>query len=150
MILITVGSTVYAQEQKAIVEYRLEYTDTIKAGDSVLLAVILDVAPGFYIYAPTEMNAIQSLQIMKLTITPSATSIKKAGELVAPQYGLHGPSQVYEGKNVRFIQRFKAEKDIETGAYNLKVRLVTQACNDHLCYPPVTEVMDVPINVIPG
>lgn len=150
LVLIAASLPVYAQkDDKAIVECRLEYPDTVKAGDSVVVTVILNIAPGFIIYAPTEMNRMQDLQVMKLSFTPPVNGIKKSGELLIPQYAQKGPSQIYQGRGVRFCQRFVTGKELKTGVYFLQIKLITQACNDQLCYPPITEVKDAMINVIP-
>lgn len=149
LVALLVSSAADAQQNSAIVDCKLNYPDTIKAGDSVLVKVVLDIAPGFYIYAPTEMNQMQSLQIMQLIFVPSVTSIKKSGELIIPTFDLKDSFEVYKGKNVIFSQRFATEKEMKPGAYILKIKLITQACNDQVCFPPATEVMDAVIHVLP-
>lgn len=150
LLLFAVSLPVNAQENdQAMVEWRLEYPGKIKAGDSVLVTVILNIASGYHIYAPTEMNMMQDLQIMTVSFTPSVTGIKRSGELLLPDYVQKGVFQVYKGNDVRFLQRFAIGKEMKPGDYVLKVELVTQACNEQICFSPVTETKDVMIKVIP-
>lgn len=134
------GLTGRAQEQ-TIVSYRVE---TVAAGDSVQVKVILNILPGWYIYAPVESNTMQGMQVTQLRFHPLPEGFKRKGRLQLPGIRQKGSYAVFEGSGIMLMQTFQVNK---AGTFSLKGKLTYQACNQQTCYPPVTEIIEEMIQV---
>jgi DsbC/DsbD-like thiol-disulfide interchange protein len=118
-------------------------------GRPVQAVIVIDIPDGFHINAnkvankfsiPTtiKLDAPEGVRLTPLTFPRGTTRKLKFS---------NDPLSLYEGRAViRFNVTFPA--NFRVGETELKARVRYQACNDELCYPPVTREIDMPINVV--
>lgn len=121
---------------------------SIKPSGHTVLAVAIDVAPGFHINAvkPADPYLIPTrLQMGKTTgfvVGPAAYPAEKTvRESYSPK-----PMLVYTGLSVIHVP-VTASPGIKPGRYTLKGTVTFQGCNHSACFPPKTEPISVPITV---
>ncbi|MDT7542940.1 MAG: uncharacterized protein QOE33_2844 [Acidobacteriota bacterium] len=118
-------------------------------GRPVQAAIVIDVPAGFHINANKVAGKFSIPTTIKLDgpegirLTPLAFPRGTTRKLKFS----NDPLSLYEGRvvvhfNLTFPPNFK------TGETELKARVRYQACNDELCYPPVSHEIDMPINVV--
>ncbi len=123
--------------------------DRIAPGDRFKLAFLPTLAPGFHVYAPQEkrMTAFK----MELSLPPGVT-LEKPIHFPKPDKHRDPFLEVdvlqYQKDIPISALIFKAGADLAEGNCVVKVSLSYQACNDVLCYPPTTKLVEIPIEVI--
>jgi DsbC/DsbD-like thiol-disulfide interchange protein len=118
-------------------------------GRPVQAVIVIDIPAGFHVNAnkvankfsiPTtiKLDAPEGVRLTPLTFPRGTTrKLKFSAE----------PLSLYEGRAViRFNVTFPA--NFRVGETEIRARVRYQACNDELCYPPVTREITMPINVV--
>jgi DsbC/DsbD-like thiol-disulfide interchange protein len=118
-------------------------------GRSLQAAIVLDIPEGFHVNAnkvankfsiPTtiKLDAPEGVRLTPITFPRGTTRKLKFS---------NDPLSLYEGRAVaRFNVTFPA--NFRMGETEIRARVRYQACNDELCYPPVTREITMPINVV--
>ena len=112
-------------------------------------AVVLDIPEGYHVNANKTGNKFSIPTTVKLDapdgvrLTPISFPRGTTRKLKFSQ----DPLSLYEG---RAVMRFNVTvpANFQTGVAELKARVRYQACNDELCYPPVTREITMPISVV--
>lgn len=120
-------------------------------GRAVHAAVVLDIPDGYHVNANKVANKFSIPTTVKLE-APEGVRISPlaypAGHPRKLKFS-NDPLSLYEGRAViRFTAAFPA--NFKTGETEIRARVRYQACNDELCYPPVTREITMPIAVVPS
>lgn len=126
---------VQAQTINSLASYTVENPREAKVSEAFSLSVVLKVEPGWYIYAPTGVNAEQGMIETDLVFT-LPDGINRAGKLKLPETHFKSGYEVLEGKHIALTQPLRAT---HPGQYQIKARLTYQMCSISRCLPPVTE-----------
>ncbi len=123
--------------------------DRIAQGDTFKLAFLPILAPGFHVYAPQEKR-----------MTPFKVELVLPAGISLAQPILY-PKPDRKHDPFLKVDVFQYEKDVPISALLLhadeglalgeivvKAAVSYQACNDVLCYPPTTKILDIPIQAI--
>jgi DsbC/DsbD-like thiol-disulfide interchange protein len=118
-------------------------------GRSVQAVIVLDIPEGYHVNANKVANKFSIPTTVKLEapegvrLTPLAYPRGNTRKLKFS----NDPLSLYEGRAViRFTATFPP--NFKTGETEIKARVRYQACNDELCYPPVTREITMPIAVV--
>jgi DsbC/DsbD-like thiol-disulfide interchange protein len=118
-------------------------------GRPVQAVIVIDIPEGFHVNANKVSNKFSIPTTIKfdapegVRLTPVIFPRGTTRKLKFSQE----PLSLYEGRAIaRFGVTFPA--NFKTGETELKARVRYQACNDELCYPPVTREITMPINVV--
>ena len=118
-------------------------------GRAVQAAIVLDVPAGYHVNANKVGNKFSIPTTVKIEapegVRVSAVSYPR-GAVRTLKFS-KDPLALYEGRAIlRFTAAFPA--GFKTGETELRARVRYQACNDEVCYPPVTREITMPIAVV--
>lgn len=133
----------------APVEWRVAArTPSAAAGAVLNVTLSASVAPGWRIYAPTELAGPEPLAItvasspvfaMRGAVKPSAPTVK-----FDPNFGKDVSVYVDRAELALSVSVASAAR---AGAYSLSVDVRYQACTAVVCLPPKTETLTIPVTV---
>jgi DsbC/DsbD-like thiol-disulfide interchange protein len=137
---ILINTNLYAQtrEREQIVRYTVNNPLPVKRGETFKIDIVFRIVPGWYIYAPTGVNAAQGM-IETNVIYRLPEGLSRAGRPELPTPMFKNGHEVYEGDGVVMTQTFKASADLKPGTYTIKGKITWQTCNNNICLPPVSE-----------
>jgi thiol-disulfide isomerase/thioredoxin len=135
-------------QEKTLVTYQLSCADTVNAGDSLRVSVTIHIEPGWYVYAPVNINKMQNMQLTQVQFGLLPPEFQRSGTVLVPEVKQKGSFAVYQGRNHTFIQTFAISKQAQSGSVMLRGKLTYQACNDRICAPPITEKFEKSIRLI--
>jgi len=124
---------------------------TAKPEQTFHLAVALDIAEGWHLYAPSSAASY----VVPTTISVKAADWLKPGAVTLPKSRraedpvLHARLDVYEGR-VWLVVPLTVSKDSPDGQADLEVEVNFQACNDNQCLAPQTVTLQVQVAVTRG
>ncbi|HVG29404.1 MAG TPA: protein-disulfide reductase DsbD N-terminal domain-containing protein [Pyrinomonadaceae bacterium] len=118
-------------------------------GRAVQAVVVLDVPAGYHVNANKTGNKFSIPTTVKIEapegVRVSAVSYPR-GAVRTLKFS-KDPLALYEGRALlRFTATFPAA--FKAGETELRARVRYQACNDEVCYPPVTREITMPIAVV--
>jgi len=140
-VLILVNTNLQAQkskEREQIVKYTITNTQQVKRGEVFTVDVVFQIVPGWYIYAPTGVNAAQGM-IETNVIYRLPEGFTRAGRPELPEAMFKNGHEIYEGDGVIMRQRFKTTDGLRPGKYAIHGKVTWQTCNNNICLPPVSE-----------
>ncbi|MDT7603894.1 MAG: uncharacterized protein QOF61_1891 [Acidobacteriota bacterium] len=118
-------------------------------GRTVQAVIVIDVPAGYHVNA----NKVGNKFSIPTTVKIDAPEGVRVGAISFPRGTVRtlkfskDPLALYEGRAiVRFDATFPAT--FKTGETELRARVRYQACNDEVCFPPVTREITMPINVV--
>ncbi len=119
----------------------------LRAGSTADATIKLKIANGYHING----NPASKFQIATaLDVSPGAgiTAVKTIyPPSITKKFSFADePITVYEGEAV-IKQTLRAEAGAQKGTQNLRGKLKVQPCDDHVCYPPRTLEVSLPVNV---
>ena len=124
-------------------------TNKAQQGRVVEAAVVLDIPSGFHVNA----NKVANKFSIPTTVKVEAPNGVRVGAVSFPRGKVqklsfsNEPLSLYEGRPVmRFNVTFPA--NFQTGVTELSAKVRYQACNNEVCYPPVTRTITMPITVV--
>jgi DsbC/DsbD-like thiol-disulfide interchange protein len=124
-------------------------TNKAQQGRTVQAVIVLDVPEGYHVNA----NKVGNKFSIPTTAKIEAPEGVRVGAVSFPRGTVRtlkfskDPLALYEGRAVlRFDAAFPA--NFKTGETELRARVRYQACNDEVCYPPVTREITMPIAVV--
>ncbi|AXP80861.1 Disulfide bond corrector protein DsbC [Mariniflexile rhizosphaerae] len=141
----TTGPLVMAQSTSGDpVSYTIDSPETVKAGEAFSITTTFSTQPGWYIYAPIDMNTAQGKIATNVSFEVPA-GLKEIGGLELPNKP--GFLDTYWGNDIRMSQKFQTCENVKPGKQTIKVNIIYQTCNDYICYPPVRKKIDVVVTV---
>ena len=120
----------------------------VRPGARLTLVITGQVDPGWHLYAleepqggpsATEVALREGDPADLLHVSESRPTVK-----MDPQFGM---ATGYFETAVRFMLTVQLDKSAVAGAQPLHVLVRYQSCNDHVCLPPHTDTVDVPLTV---
>jgi hypothetical protein len=139
--------SVYAQEglQPEVVTYSIQQENIIASKNSTSINVLFNTAPGWYIYAPTGANAAQGMIETRVQfLLPEGISRK--GRIKTNEPFIKNGFEVFEGTDISMKQELQLSPSLRSGTYEIKAKIIWQACSAESCLPPVTDVIVTTIN----
>ena len=98
------------------------------------VCIKMNTTGNYHLYTDNRMNEDKEPVIVEITLPEG---IRKEGELKRPPIILYGANEVYDGKQLTFIQKLEVEPGL-TGTCEVKVKVSWQTCSDETCLPPET------------
>ena len=124
--------------------------DKAQRGRTIQAAIVIDIPSGYHVNANRPLNKYSIPTSLKvegprgITIGPTVYPRAVVRKLKAVN---NEPLAVYES---RAILRFNVtvSANYQEGSADLKARLKFQSCNDEVCFPPKTRVVNMGIGVV--
>ena len=116
----------------------------IRAGESADLVIKFSMRPPWYIYAPTERNALEGMIPVSVDFE-LPDGVAAAGSPILPLQHVKGPYDIYEGADRAWTQPVLADA---SGHYEVAANVTYQTCKDDLCLPPRTETLVSMLTVV--
>ncbi|MGJ8734857.1 MAG: protein-disulfide reductase DsbD domain-containing protein [Cellulophaga sp.] len=126
------------------ISYTVKAPENAKTGEEFTISTVFNIEPGWYIYAPIDMNIARGKIVSKVTFKVPE-GIKKIGGLELPDKMVF--FDTYKGNNVVMSQKFLVDENILSGKQIIQANVVYQSCNDDICYPPVRKKIDVALTI---
>lgn len=134
------------------VDFTVKATSRLRTGSEGTVEVNFDFGEGWYGYAETPANIAGGWIPTKVEII-FPEGFEAVGKLQAPVSHPKAGAEVYDGKNVKFVQVFRVKpnsgnaKILSPGEYLVKVAISYQTCNEELCLPPVTKEENIKVTI---
>lgn len=134
--LIMTGAFITEGQNKAsLVTYAVKTPEHIEAGKPFSIDIIFNVEPGWYIYAPTGVNA--DLGMIETNVRFNMPDgVVRNGNVSIPKPVLMNGHEIYEGQSITMSQSFKT---LKPGSYDVRGKVIWQTCSGYSCLPPVTD-----------
>jgi thiol:disulfide interchange protein len=148
LLLACATSTFAQQGERATVEKAVVSVSGLRPGDKAMVAVVLEIKPGFHAQSRTPLEDFYVKFDAKLDEHPAL----KFGDPVYPKgeektYPALGKLSVYEGQVVVHIP-VEVKADAPPGPVKIAGKLKYQICNDQLCFPPESPKFTVETKVV--
>ena len=148
MLLVLAASAAHAAP-KPPVQWSAKPVLSAKAGAALAVNVGGKIDPGWHVYALEEPDGGPIATVVGLTEGDPADLLRVTEDkpilfsdpLFHLTTGLHRNS-------VSFTLHLKLDKDAKPGLTPLHVLIRYQSCDDHVCLPPHTDTVEVPVTVI--
>jgi hypothetical protein len=121
----------------------------IAARDEFKLAFVVDIAPGHHIYGNSESQMAPFSMEFEL---PDGVSL--ARELTYPK-GLTKKDAIlnidlnmYDEVIAMPTILLEASENLAPGEYTVKATVHYQSCNDKVCHPPTSKIVEMPLRVV--
>lgn len=124
-------------------------TNKVQQGRAVQAALVLDVPAGYHVNANKTGNKFSIPTTVKIEAPEGArvSAVSYPRGTTRTLKFSKDPLALYEGRAVmRFTVTLPA--NFKTGETELRARVRYQACNDEVCYPPVSREITMPIAVV--
>ena len=124
----------------------LEIPDSIAPGSAETVALRVDIANGWYIYAPTGRNTAQGM--IETSVRFDAAEPLSLVKMNMPRLIQYkGAFDTYTGPSVRWRQEVAAEADPRAAETEVSCTVTFQTCKDDLCLPPKTETLTATLKI---
>ena len=126
-------------------------TDGIRTGTTGRAALVIQLAEGLH----TNSNKPRDPLLIPIALSVQPPAGVTVSEIVYPepkdlrQEGSAEPLAVFE-REFTIGAQFAVAKDVAPGDYVVPASLRYQACDEKVCYPPVTLTTQWPIKVVPA
>ena len=147
-LLLLTASTAYAAP-KSPVHWSSKPVPSVKAGSPLVFHVDGVIDPGWHVYALEEPDGGPIATVVGLTEGDPA-DLLRVTEDPPIQFNdplFHLTTGLHRG-SISFTLHLRVDKDAKPGPTPLHVLVRYQSCDDHVCLPPHTDTVEVPITVI--
>jgi hypothetical protein len=146
-LLVLATTTAYAAP-KSPVQWSAKSVPPAKAGATIALTVDGKIDAGWHVYALEEPDGGPIATVVGLTEGDPADLLRVTEDkpimLNDPLFHLN--TGLHRG-NISFTLHLKVDKGAKPGPNPLHVLVRFQSCDDHVCLPPHTDTVEVPLNV---
>jgi DsbC/DsbD-like thiol-disulfide interchange protein len=149
LVLVLLAGIAMTQDQRgsnSVVQYTIQQPDEVNLGSKFQIGIIFTVQPGWYIYAPTGVNAAQGM-IETNVIFSLPRGIVREGKVKLPDPHFKNGHEVYEGDSIMVSQVLKIGPGFKPGPYEIQGKITWQTCNSDICLPPTTDEIRILIQV---
>ena len=136
------SGTAYTGQSPVSVE--MAVPDEVRAGEPADVVIRFSMRPPWYIYAPTERNALEGMIPARVDFE-LPDGVDTAGLPILPLQHVKGPYDIYEGAGRDWKQPILADA---SGSYEVLANVTYQTCKDDLCLPPRTETLRSMLTVV--
>ena len=135
--VLLISSRVLAQPAPVTLEF-LPNTKTLQPGQQAVVAVVLEIRPGFHAQSHRPLSKNYIATVVKFKEDPNITAyapIYPEGQV--ENYPQLGKLSVYSGRVIIYVP-IEVKRDAKLGEITLGAELEYQVCNDKVCFPPET------------
>ena len=147
LLMLAACASLYAAPMKPIVQWHIKAAPkAVKAGARFTVTITGDLDPGWHLYALEEPEDGPVATEIALTDGDPADLIRvEEGEpKVVPDPLFKKPTGYFD-HSADFTLHLQAAK--APTASQLRVLIRYQSCNDHVCLPPHTDTVNVPLTI---
>ncbi len=148
LLMLATCTSLYAAPLKPIVQWHIKAAPrTVKAGTKFTVTITGDLDPGWHLYALEEPEDGPVATEIALTDGDPADLIRvEEGEpKVVPDPLFKKPTGYFD-HSADFMLHLQAAKT-PAASSQLRVLIRYQSCNDHVCLPPHTDTVNVPLAI---
>ncbi|HWP41441.1 MAG TPA: protein-disulfide reductase DsbD domain-containing protein, partial [Tepidisphaeraceae bacterium] len=135
-------------QSRATIRAALNYT-ALQPGQQAVIAVVLDVAPGFHAQSHTPLDP--NLIAFEVKLEPN-DQIQAWSPVYPPgqvhEYPALGKVSVYDGRTITYIP-IELRADARPGKLTLNGTATYQICDDEACYPPEDAAFSIQTEIVP-
>lgn len=137
------------QENEKPVTYNLKLPERIVPDQEFEVELTISFGQGWHGYADEKINT--ALGFIPTTVEfEFPKGVEKKGGIILPEYSYSGPYPVYEGKSVKFKQKFTCTPQALKKELLVKALIQYQVCNENMCMPPEEQTTQGIINIHPN
>lgn len=132
----------------------LQQNGIAKAGDTIGLAVVMDLMDNWHIYPGKDSDDelpgyIATEMVLNLPNGWKAGAVQwpKAHDFLFGPQGYEEQLKVYEGRAIAYVPLTVGD-EVEAGTYEIHTKIKYQACDDQICEMPASAVSVVNVNVV--
>ncbi|AYB31972.1 FG-GAP repeat domain-containing protein [Chryseolinea soli] len=131
------------------VQVNVKAPGAVRSYQTDSIVVSFAVQEGWYLYADTKGNEAQGWIPTKMELT-FPKGMEAIDPPVLPKSHYKGGSEIYNGNDIKFIQKFRLNDDARATAPELMVNVTIhyQTCNGERCLVPVTEQVEMKMNYV--
>jgi hypothetical protein len=129
-----------------VVQYIIQQPGEVNRGTKFQIRVLFTVQYGWYIYAPTGINAAQGM-IETNVIFSLPHGIVRDGKIKLPDPHFKNNHEVYEGDSIIVMRSLRTASDLKPGLYEINGKITWQTCNSEICLPPVTDEIKILVDI---
>jgi hypothetical protein len=120
----------------------------VKVGSKFNVTITGEPEPGWHLYALEEPEGGPIATEISLTDGDPADllRVEESKPKMLPDPITQKPAGFFDGA-ADFVLHLQSAKDAAMGAGALRVMVRYQSCNDHVCLPPHTETVTVPVTI---
>ncbi len=124
-----------------------------RPGDQRVLAVVLDMAPGWHVNpdaartAPSLIPTTVEVTAHGQVVTVGAAQFPEPQQVIVPYPEPDSLVAAYEHRAVIYVPVAIAT-GAQPGPAAVTARVVYQACNDQMCMPPKTVTLETPLEIV--
>jgi len=137
-----------ADQSRATVQAALNFT-ALQPGQQAVIAVVLDIAPGYHAQSHTPLDP--NLIAFEVKLEPN-DHIQVYSPLYPPgqvhEYPALGKVSVYDGRTITYIP-IQVKSDAPAGKLTLSGKATYQICDDQACYPPEDAPFAIQTEIVP-
>lgn len=150
MLMGALHATAFAQEpSRATVSAALNYS-ALQPGQQAVLAVVLEVAPGFHAQSHTPHDANLIKTEVKLDDTPGIEAFEASYPPGRDEtYPQLGTINVYTGKSIVYVP-LQVKSDAPLGLVHIKGTIAYQICDDKACFAPEDTPFSIDTQIVPA
>jgi hypothetical protein len=122
----------------------------VKPGAKFSVAITGQLDPGWHLYALEEPQGGPIATEIALTDGDPADllRVEEAKPKILPDPTSHQPTGFFEN-SANFTLHLQSDKTAKAGPASLRILVRYQSCNDHVCLPPHTDTITVPLTMSP-
>ena len=126
------------------VSVEIAVPEEVRADEPADVVIRFSMRPPWYIYAPTERNALEGMIPARVDFE-LPDGVDTAGPPILPLQQVKGPYDIYKGADQAWTQPVQASA---SGRYEVVANVTYQTCKDDLCLPPRTETLISMLTVV--
>ncbi|MDE0053162.1 MAG: FG-GAP-like repeat-containing protein [Gammaproteobacteria bacterium] len=138
------ASPVTPRTGQSPVAVEMAVPEEVRVGEPADVVIRFSMRPPWYIYAPTERNALEGMIPARVDFE-LPDGVAAAGSPILPLQQVKGPYDIYLGADQAWAQPVQATA---SGRYEVLANVTYQTCKDDLCLPPRTETLVSMLTVV--
>lgn len=149
MMLVASTAAVCAAPLKPIVQWHVKAAPkAVRAGARFDVTITGDLDPGWHLYALEEPEDGPIATEIALTEGDPVDLIRVEEDepKMVPDPLFKKPTGYFDHA-ANFTLHLQADKNAKTGSNQLRVLIRYQSCNDHVCLPPHTDTVSIPLTI---
>lgn len=113
--------------------------DTVRAGDTIVVEVDIDVHSKWHIYSPDQLNRQIGMEPFGIAFSDLPNWLVPIGISDFSKGIAYDGGSIYIGKGNRLIRKFRVSEAAPYGEAHLQGKFLYQGCDDKVCYPAMEQ-----------